>query len=444
MGGVRKRLFRIKKSRVVHVLLSIFGSAVLLLMPGTAFADGAIYPDAPEVSNPLNAAFNFTITSSANGAGEVVARTGNYTYRPAVVKVSDQQLYMWFCSGDGHGDGIYFASSSNAGQTWSSSVEVVRSSATRNDYLDYAHACDPSVTTDGAYYYVFYTGAPDWGANTCAAGVPEGSCDNRIFVARVPVNSPSVAANYQKLVDVGECASSSCFQYRSPAGDVYPPVPVVRYESGPVWRRIGTGSTGYTTEQTTAYGIGQPSVLNVWAIRIWYTSQTAGSSAEMVQWDNNYNDLGNAYNLQNQSSYIKRISNTNDVDYSVAYDSTRGRYIATIARSPFQPCVNYAIKTGFDTSIPSGANPNNPDATNDEIITRNLLGDTNSGSDGTNGCLASAGTYAHNDSLVRDANGYLVTVPNPSGNNVYWVYYADNFNLSSDNWHIARVAFTVQ
>ncbi len=87
--------------------------------------------------------------------------------------------------------------------------------------------------------------------------------------------------------------------------------------------------------------------------------------------------------------------------------------------------------------------PYNPDATNNEIISRNLVDNVGGGDDGLNDCLSNAGTHAHNDGLVRDANGYLATLPDPSGTPAYWIYYADNFNLSSDNWHIARVPFTV-
>ena len=451
MGGVRRFMKNLLNAlrigaKTKPILLSgsnvAISCLVVLLSPGAALADGAIYPDSPELSNPLNTAFNYTITSSLNGAQEVYARPGTYAYRPAIIRISDQQLYMWECSGDGHGDGIFFLESSDSGNDWTNYGEVIRSSMYRNDYLDYAHACDPSVTTDGSYYYIFYTGAPDWGSGSCSSiyGLPEGSCDNRIFVARVPVGSVTSQNSYQKLVDVGECASPSCFQYQPFWGqgdpnvtpDYYAPVPVVRNEIGPVWRRIGTGSSGYTTQQTDDYGIGQPSVLNVWAIRVWYTWQNRDrygnnpyKNAEWVQWDTNYNDFSNPYNLINNSSWAstQRVSNTNDVDYSVAFDSGRNRYIAAIGRSPYQPCVNYAIKTGIDTVLPSGADPNNPDATNNEIITRNLLGDTDAGSDGTDGCLSSAGTYSHNVGLVRDANGYLVTVPDPSGNPAYWVYY---------------------
>jgi hypothetical protein len=371
---------------------------------------------------------------------------------------------MWECSSDGHGDGIYFLASSDSGKDWTDYGEVIRSSMYRSDYLDYAHACDPSVIWDGTYFYIFYTGAPDWGAGSCNTsqyGLAEGSCDNRIFVARAPASSIGSKASYQKLVDVGECASPSCFQYQSFWGDgsqydgtqdVYPPVPIIRNEIAPVWRRIGTGSSGHTTQQTDDYGIGQPSALNVWAIRLWYTWQNRDSyngtpykDAEWVQWDTNYNDLSNPWNLVNNTTWAstQRVSNINDVDYSVAFDSSRNRYIAAIGRSPYQPCVNYAIKTGYDTTIPAGADPNNPDATNNEIITRNLLGDINPGSDGTDGCLAYAGAYSDNVGLLRDLNGYLVTASDPSGNQVYWVYYSDNSNQISSDWHIARVPFTV-
>lgn len=320
-------------------LVGLFTAIALFALPvATALADGSIFPDQPERSNPLNTSFNYTITSSLNGAGEVLARANNYTYRPAVVKITDQQVYMWYCAGDGHGDGIFFASSSNSGQLWSDHGEVIRSSATRSDYLDHVHACDPSVTTDGAYYYVFYTGAPDWGPGSCT-GLPEGSCDNRIFVARVPVGSAAVYTSYQKLVDVGECAQPSCFQYRpfwgpgDPNGtpDYYAPVPVVRNEIGPVWRRIGIGTTGYTTQQTSYYGIGQPSALSVWAIRIWFTWETATSAAESIQW-RPYQDLSNPYNLQDQATYTKRVSNRGTM--SITASLLTARAIATSQLSP--------------------------------------------------------------------------------------------------------------
>lgn len=107
--------------------------------------------------------------------------------------------------------------------------------------------------------------------------------------------------------------------------------------------------------------------------------------------------------------------------------------------------MNYAIKTGVSTSLPQGANPLDPDATNNELITRNLTSSSLPGSDNDHGCLSFAANYAANDGLARDANGYLVTLPNPSGTPMYWVYYADNANdTNTFTWHIARVPFAVK
>lgn len=114
------------KNLKYHLILAISCMGIILSLT-LAFADGSIYSDSSELSNSLNTPFNDSIVSSSNGAGEVVARYGNSTYRPAVIKISDQQLYMWFCLGDGYGDEIYFASSTNSGQSWISTTEVMRS-----------------------------------------------------------------------------------------------------------------------------------------------------------------------------------------------------------------------------------------------------------------------------------------------------------------------------
>jgi hypothetical protein len=193
--------------------------------------------------------------------------------------VNNSTLRMWFCGGNGtgvtRGDSIWYSESANYGVSgsWSSPIEVIRPS-NNYSYLDYVHACDPSVVRHGDNYYIFYTGAPDWTpSNPKACDIPNTSedesltnpkgCDNRIFVARVPVASPSASGAYQKLVNVGECVDAACFQWRpfwNGTQTEYPPVPVVRYEIGSVWRKIGTGVTGYTTQQTPRYGIGQPAL----------------------------------------------------------------------------------------------------------------------------------------------------------------------------------------
>lgn len=361
---------------------------------------------------------------------------------------------MWFCGGGGTGahggDSIWYSESHDFGRwsSWSTPVEVVRPS-NNNSYLDYSHACDPSVIRDGLYYYVLYTGAADWRPNggSCIGSASADGCDNRIFAARVPVASTADRYSYSKLVNVGECALSSCFQWRSywsGSRTEYPPVPGFRYEVGPVWRRAGTGIVGYTSQQTRAYGIGQPSQLHVFAWRTWFTSVTEDSASEKL-WIRPYTDLGNAFAMQDQNSFQQRTTSNlgNEVNYEVAYvtDPSVNRYVVTVAEeypdpaNPLgRPRVHAAQYPGFDTS-----------QFNPPVMSNNL---SNNVSPTACGCFVAGETAAHNSGFLRDEYGYLASMPGHSGGQpYYWVYYGNNRDkfdpgqLGSVN--INRVPFTL-
>lgn len=399
-------------------------------------------------------AFKYQLNSYLGETGWVVKRSEHYEYGPAVIKADEDTVHMWFCGGGGKGasggDSIWYSRTDNYGQwnSWTTPVEVIRPS-TKNAYLDYAHACDPSVTWHGGYYYVMYTGAPDWRPNgqTCSgAGGPIG-CDNRIFVARVPETQVAQPTAYAKLVNVGDCTSSSCFQWKG-FWDVVtesPPVPIVRYESVSVWRKDNPGKPGNTTRQTDSYGIGQPSQLSVNAkLEIWFTSQNSQEGLTRV-WSRTDSDIANPYLLQEQESggYTKRVSNNrNDVNYEVAYLPGTGfkRYVATIAREggpETHPCVHMAHKPGLSLTT---SNPNNPDAINEHIISRNL-------GDQSTCFLMNAEPNAHNVGFLRDKWGYLVTMKGRADGPYYqWVYYGTNRQLLGTNpgqVDINRVPFSI-
>lgn len=139
----------------------------------------------------------------------------------------------------------------------------------------------------------------------------------------------------------------------------YPPVPVARDEIGPVWRQVGTGTSGTTTPQTSDYGIGQPSLLNVGgkAIMFFIRVYSASDAAEDV-WQRPASDFLKAYAMQDYSSYYRRVGDRgNDVDYDVAFDTGQNRYVATIGKTIESPRVMYSETTGSDVTLPSGADP---------------------------------------------------------------------------------------
>ena len=382
-----------------------------------ASADGVIS------QAPGENAFAYTLTSHLGESGWAIKRSAHYEYGPAVVQIrgSENTLHMWFCGGGGSGrsggDSIWYSRSDNYGQwgSWTTPAEVIRPS-NRTDYLDHAHACDPSVTEYGGYYYVMYTGAPNWTVltkyrNYCQpSGGPMG-CDNRIFAARVPAAQLGTPAAYQKLVNVGECAAASCFQWRGAADDTYPPVPIIRYETGPVWRIEGSGSTGYTSPQTPMYGIGQPSQVSVLSLRVWFSAVSQNFAGVRV-WNRNAADIANPYLLQDVASYAKATSNVaNDINYEIAFDSSRNRYVNTASREDAngRPCVHMAHVAG---PVPATGSTH--------VISNNFM-------DQPSCFFTQSELQAHNAGFVRDQWGYLALSRGHSrGPAYYWVYYGTN------------------
>jgi hypothetical protein len=434
----------------------------------------SIRPQVNHIWNSENeSAFGVAFQSCLGESGLVMSRGSTYSYAPSVISdPSAGETLMWFCSGTtagNGGDAIWFSQSGGDGAsgTWSAPVEVIRSSNStgHNDYLDGWQVCDPSVVMADNYYYIAYTGSTNWTlhgrySNWCPSSVGEGNCDNRIFLARVPVGSQASQDSYEKLVDVGECASASCFQWQPfwQNGDLYPPVPIVRNEIGQVWRQVGTGTTGTTTPQTTAYGIGQPSLENLGGdVRIFFTvvfnasdTTDAGNVCAGVDecvWQRPAADFTNAFAMQDYSSYYQRPADFgNDVNYDVAWDSGESRYVATIGKQTTEgPRIMYSETTSLDVTGPISAAASScsgPTATGarsgggSEIISCSL------------DCQASAvvpntENYAHNSGLLRDEYGNLISAPgHVGGPDYYWVYYSDHINLPSNNWTIVRIPWT--
>jgi Putative Ig domain len=442
-------------------------------------ANVSIDVPAAEITNAAGESpFAYSLETYLGETGAAVSMAGTYAYRPAVIYDSATgETLMWFCAGDvaadggqsggNHGDAIWFSESGNDGEngSWSTPVEVIRSSnwaqngKTHDDYLDGWQACDPSVAMANGYWYVAYTGSTNWtqGAghkytSECDPTFDEGNCDNRIFIARVPVGQETTTNSYEKLVDVGECASESCYQFQPfwQNDNAYPPVPIVRNEVGPVWRQAGTSTTGTgtTTPQTPEYGIGQPSLLNVdGELVIFFTDEqtkcanTSGpiNCAENV-WERPASDFDNPYALQDSTSYYQRTADRgNNVDYGVAYATGQNRYIATIAGTDQAPRVMYAHSSGYDLTLPSGTDPTLasgcPDSAPYELISCNLAE--------PEAVLQNTSPYDSNDAFERDDYGDLVSVPgHPGGSSYDWVYYASESTPGSGGWTIDRIPFS--
>lgn len=399
-----------------------------------------------------NQSYGIQLQSFLGESGEAVRRDGTYDYGPSVIKVNDTTVRMWYCGGNTssntRGDSVWYSESTNYGQsgTWSTPVEVIRASNNWS-YLDSSHACDPSVVRKGDNYYVFYTGAPDWrgrygaGDGQACNGVGNNmGCDNRIFVARVPVWAAASKQSYQKAVNVGECVDWGCFQWRPFwSGTEYPPVAVVRYEDGPVWRIIGTGVTGYTDRQTKDYGTGQPSALNVnSALEVWHTDIRNGSSRVNV-WQKDQYHAEWAWNIQTKlgqpGEKWEQIPSQveNDVNYDVAYSQEKNRYVATISRqvaandADDKPRVHIARNQG--TTLVSQTAP---------FIDRNIGGQPEA-------ALAYAQRDAHNDGFMRDEYGYLAMMAgHPGGELFSWVYYSTSDNNIIVDSNINRTPFRLQ
>lgn len=378
-----------------------------------------------------------------------IARPNQYDYAPSTMLTPDGTLKMWFCGGGGTGahggDSIWYSENHQQGNpaSWTPPVEVIRPSD-NPAYLDYAHACDPSVVRSGGYDYIFYTGATDWGPNggSCAGMPTADGCDNRTFAARVPAGTDNNPQAYEKLTNTGECVEADCFDWKQfPKGqNEYPPVPVIRGpgEQHPVWRRSGTGTAGTTTQQTQAYGIGQPSVVNTDGhFRIWYTTITETVAAENIA-VKPADDMEQALAAQDQNAFAENtLSNLgNEVNYDVAYSKTLGRYIVTIAEehpddpsSPLgRPRVSVAQYTGkmttkFAPPIMSNSLSNNtsPDACN---------------------CYAGTETNTHNSGFLRDEYGQLAQAPGPGNELYYWIYYGTRRDQPAA-FDIHRTAFTL-
>lgn len=374
-------------------------------------------------------AFNLEAYPSENSVA--LARPNQYDYAPSVMATPDGKLKMWFCGGGGtgahRGDSIWYSENSQQGDpaSWSPPVEVVRPSD-NPAYLDYAHACDPSVVRNGDYDYVFYTGATDWAPNggSCNGSPTADGCNNLGFVARVPGTETANPASYQKPVNVGECMEPNCFDWRSFQRGLpeYPPVPVIRGpgEQAPVWRRAGTGNVGTTTQQTQAYGIGQPSAVNTDGhIRTWYTSITEAGAAEnlVVKPADNMKD---AFAAQDQQAYTQHIPSNlgNEVNYDVAFDPKTDHYLVTVAeeREPGNPLgrprIGVSQYTGEDTT--NFVAP---------IMSNGLS--VNTGPTAGN-WAAGTETNTHNSGFLRDPYGYLTSLPG-SDNVAYGrIYYGTN------------------
>lgn len=436
----------------VKVFVSVTISILSIQILGASANVNAAIVSSGNITNVLGSENQFSLNlSSYDGEdGFAITRQNHYEYAPSVIKVNDSTVRMWFCGGGGTGvlggDSIWYSQSSDYGRwgTWSEPIEVLRPS-NNYSYLDYAHACDPSVVVHDSFYYITYTGAPDWRnggrtanehvATQCPADNTTG-CDNRIFAARVPLSSPGDKLSYQKLVNVGECISSACFQWQpfwSTSSTEYPPVPVIRYEIGSVWRRFGTGASGYTSPQTGAYGIGQSSQVNIGLFRVWFTSVTESSASEQL-WTTDYQNIGSSYNLQLNSAYAKTLSNEgNEVNYDIAFDESNNRYLVTIARQRSdelgRPCVHASQYTGSVTT--TFAAP---------IISNNLWDQPT--------CFLAANTNAHNTGFLRDNYGNLAKMSGHAGGPLYsWVYYGtdiDKIQTQGGLVNINRVPFTLQ
>ncbi len=410
--------------------------------------------------SPCESLFAYQLQSYLGESGNVMPSLNNtYSYSPSVIYNSATgDTLMWFCSADTsgshpQGDAIWFSHSTGFGatsassSTWSTPVEVIRSSYSafsppHYDYLDAWHTCDPSVVMADNYYYIAYTGATNWTqgpghqySSVCGSG-NEGNCDNRIFLARVPVGQEGQQSSYQKLVDVGKCADSSCFQFEPVWGSAtaYPPVPIVKFEVGPVWRQAGTGTTGTTTPQTSSYGIGEPSLLNDGAVRIFFSRVFSSSDQSEGVWQRPASDFLNGYAMQDYSTYYQRVADRgNDVDYDVAFDTAQNRYLAAIGKGGSEsPRVMYAQTTGSGVTLPPGIDPTLPGCspvpacwtmTPDlclgsasgeppnpryEIISYNLGRQPQA-------VLQNAEPQSHNVALLRDIYGNLVASPGQSG-----------------------------
>lgn len=418
-----------------------------------------------EINNAKDETYSkHQLTSYLGESGWVVKRRKHYEYGPAVLSPSSSPhiVHMWFCGGGGKahrgynknrtGDVIWYTRSDNYGHygSWTTPKEVIRPSHPDKGFLDDSHACDPSVVESNGFFYVMYTGAPIWkNQRLCPTNNSRG-CDNRIFVARVSkYRDLSNHSHYQKLVNNGECAAARCFQWQNNDANLYAPVPIIRNEIGPVWRKKGTGTIGFTTPQTASYGIGQPSQINDGTLKIWFThiDRTHWNKKKrfvgVKVWETSYSNLMNPYGLQRRASYSQKTSNTgNEVNYDVAFDSDINRYVAVVAQENGhnnvederkKPCVHTATYEGARM----------PRTWEKRVISNSLI-------DERTCFLTKAEPYAHNASFLRDERGYLAKRRGSRyGRSYNWVYYGTRDDLLKRGPHashvdINRVPFTLR
>lgn len=391
-------------------------------------------PDAPPTNitfltnAPGERPFKYEVDSYGGEDTVVAKKPGDYIYGPSAMKTADGKWRVWYCGGGGSGlgDSIWYSENSEDGITsaWSPRIEAVKPSS-NSSYLDSVHACDPSVVKIGRYYYVSYTGATDWGPNggSCIGSPTADGCDNRIFLARVLESNVGNGREYEKLANIGDCALMECLDWSKDA----PPIPVIRSEIDLVWRKAGTGTVGTTTQQTHAYGTGQPSVVIAdGKIHVWSTLVTEKSASVNLAVKPTV-VLGNPFAIQDQNSYIQKIvsNDGNEVNYKMAYvdkigNEQVGRYLAIISEEhPDDPTsrlstprIALAIQPGSDTSLMHAP-----------IISNSLRNNT-----GPNAYIGTR-TNTHNSGVLRDENGHLVLAPgHKNGASYYWALPSTNRN----------------
>jgi hypothetical protein len=381
-------------------------------------------------NEPGEQLFNFMLKTY--GDEKIVIDRPDYSYAPTVMRQEDGTLVMLFCGGGGSGkhggDSLWLSENKKNGEApaWSPPIEVVRPS-NNNEYLDFAHACDPTIIRHGNFYYILYTGATDWAPNggSCKGSPTADGCDNRIFIVRVPADKILDRDSYQKFTNK-DCGSPECFQWSSFwKGVEYPPVSVIHGGDKPVWRRAGTGLAGATAQQTQEYGYGQPTILKnkaagVERLSIGYTNVTKESASEDLMVEP-ATDLENTYALQDPTTKIKRILNEgNQVNYDLAYWRKGERYLATVAEehpdsrtNPLsRPRVVPAQYIGDDlTKLP-------------ESVISKRLGDNT----GPNACACFVGPpNSHNAGFARTEDGELASIPGPiPGTERYLVVFGTN------------------
>lgn len=119
---------------------------------------------------------NITVPKTVSSAqfGTVVSK-GAWDYGPSVIQ--DGDIYrMYWCSSDGYGDSIWYATSVD-GLNWTDEHSII--SPTPNSLETKGnpdgHTCDPSIVKVNNIYYLYYTAT--------AANGSQSSVNNQIFLA---------------------------------------------------------------------------------------------------------------------------------------------------------------------------------------------------------------------------------------------------------------------